>query len=123
RVAATRLRSDKPASPADSPRLAELEAELRDARATHETARAESKERDETLAQRTAALAELDGEAERLRIELSRVKEESETRVVALRTVREELEQLRAAPPAPQEDFASLETSLAERARRVLELE
>lgn len=125
-----RLQSERPpaaapAAPAalgPDPRMAHLEAELRASREQLDAGNAHAEGLEATLSQRTSALADLDGEAERLRMELRAVRDESETRVAALRIAREELEKLRATPAPPPEDYGRLELSLRERGHEILEL-
>ncbi len=105
---------------ASAPRVGTLEAELRAAREQIDAANVHAEELETTLAQRTAALAELDGEVERSRMELGSVRDESETRVAALRIARDELEKLRATPVVPPGDHARLEELLRERGRELL---
>ena len=111
-----------PSAPAFDPRLAEVEAQLRLSRDQRDAGNVHAEELEATLSQRTAALADLDGEIERLRMELSSVRDESETRVSALRIAREELEKLRATPASPPEDYGRIEASLRERAQEIIAL-
>ena len=112
---------------------AALETELRAQKDELDATVARGHEVESALSARTAALADLDGEVERLRLELAAVREESETRGAALRGARIELERFRAAPPqpipppppppeVPPEDHARLEAALVERGRLVAEL-
>jgi chromosome segregation ATPase len=116
-LAAGRAASD--ASGAADARATALAAELRAAREQVDAGNVHAEELEATLAQRTAALAELDGELERLRLELGAARDESETRVAALRIARDELEKLRAAPVALPADHARLEELLRERGREL----
>jgi chromosome segregation ATPase len=100
-------------------RATALSAELRAAREQVDAGNVHAEELEATLALRTGALAELDGELERLRLELGAARDESETRVAALRIARDELEKLRATPAAPPADHARLEELLHERAREI----
>ena len=122
RVQSERPPAIAPAAPGPDPRMAHLEAELRASREQLDAGNAHAEGLEATLSQRTSALADLDGEAERLRMELRAVRDESETRVAALRIAREELEKLRATPAPPPEDYGRLELSLRERGHEILEL-
>lgn len=103
---------------------AALETELRARTDELDATAARGREVETALSARTAALADLDGEVERLRLELAAVREESETRSAALRTARVELERLRALPAAEPatDEYERLEQALAERAHVVGEL-
>jgi len=102
-------------------RAVSLAAELRAAREQIDAGNVHAEELESTLAQRTAALAELDGELERMRLELGAARDESETRVAALRIARDELEKLRATPVASPAEHARLEELLRERGRELRE--
>jgi len=110
-------------APAFDPRLADLELRLRASREQLDAGNVHAEELESTLSQRTAALADLDGEIERLRMELGSVRDESETRVSALRIAREELEKLRATPASGPEDYGRIEASLRERAQEIIALQ
>jgi chromosome segregation ATPase len=123
RVASEQPPAATPAAVHVDPRVGELESQLRASREQIDAGNVHAEGLEATLSERTSALAELDGEVERLRMELRSVRDESETRVAALRIAREELDKLRATPPAaPPEDYGRLEVSLRERGQEILEL-